>query len=174
MKVTQSCPTLWDPKDYTVHGILQARILEWVALPFSRGSFQPRDRTQVSGIAGRFFTSWATREAQNSPWNSPSQNTGVGRLALLQRIFPTQELNRGLPDSRRILYQPSNLRLIHYILIKYHKLVFHLIIYISPKSLTVLINKMRHAFMTSKWTCEKPRGQDHFEYLWVINVEIGV
>ena len=49
--------------DYTVHGILQARILEWVATPFSRGSPQPRDRTQVSHIAGRFFTSWATREA---------------------------------------------------------------------------------------------------------------
>ena len=44
---------------YTVHGILQARILEWVAFPFSRGSSQPRDRTQVSRIVGRFFTSWA-------------------------------------------------------------------------------------------------------------------
>ena len=42
MKVTQSCPTLHDPMDYTVHGILQARILEWVAIPFSRGSSQPR------------------------------------------------------------------------------------------------------------------------------------
>ena len=47
-----------------VHGILQARILEWVAFPFSRGSSQPRGQTQVSRIAGRFFTSWATREAQ--------------------------------------------------------------------------------------------------------------
>ena len=64
MKVTQSCLTLCDPMDYTVHGILQARILEWVAFPFSRGSSQPRDRTQVSCIAGRFFTSWAKREAQ--------------------------------------------------------------------------------------------------------------
>ena len=45
-------------------GILQAWILEWVAIPSSRGSFQPRDRTQVSHIAGRFFTIWATREAQ--------------------------------------------------------------------------------------------------------------
>ena len=47
--------------DYTVHGILQARILEWVAFPFSRGSLQLRDWTQVSCIAGRFFTNWATR-----------------------------------------------------------------------------------------------------------------
>ena len=52
---------LCDPMDYTVHGILQARILEWVAVPFSRGSSQPRDWTQVSCLAGGFFTSWATR-----------------------------------------------------------------------------------------------------------------
>ena len=64
VKVAQSCPTLCDPMDYTVHGILQARILEWVAFPFFRGSSQPRDQTQFSRIAGRFFTSWATREAQ--------------------------------------------------------------------------------------------------------------
>ena len=54
MKVTQLCLTLWSPMDYTVHGILQAR----------RGSSQPRDWIQVSLIAGGFFTSWATREAQ--------------------------------------------------------------------------------------------------------------
>ena len=64
VKVAQLCLTLCDPMGYTVHGILQARILEWVAFPFSRGSSQPRGRTQASCIAGRFFTSWATREAQ--------------------------------------------------------------------------------------------------------------
>ena len=64
MKVAQLCPTLWDSMDYTVHGILQARILEWVSFLFSRGSSQPRDQTQVSHIAGWLFTSWATREAQ--------------------------------------------------------------------------------------------------------------
>ena len=53
---------LWDPMDDTVHGIRQARILEWVDFPFSRGSFQPKDRTQVSHTAGRFFTTWATRK----------------------------------------------------------------------------------------------------------------
>ena len=47
---------------WTIHGILQARILEWVAFPFSRGSSQPRDQTQVSHIAGRFFTSLATKK----------------------------------------------------------------------------------------------------------------
>ena len=52
VKVVQSCPTPWGPMDYTVHGILQARILEWVAFPFSRGPSQHRDRTQVSHITG--------------------------------------------------------------------------------------------------------------------------
>ena len=66
VKVAQSCPTLWDPMDYTVHGILQARILEWVAFPFSRGSSQPRDEAEVSCIAGGFYTSWATRDAQET------------------------------------------------------------------------------------------------------------
>ena len=55
--VAQLCLTLYDPMSYTVHGILQARILEWVAFLFFR------DWTQVSCIAGRFFTSWATMEA---------------------------------------------------------------------------------------------------------------
>ena len=64
MKVAQSCLTLFDPMDYTVLRILQSRILEWVAFLFSRGSSQPRDWTQVSRIAGGFFTNWAIREAQ--------------------------------------------------------------------------------------------------------------
>ena len=62
--VTQSCPTRWDPTDYSppdfsLHGILQARILEWVAMPSSRGSSQTSCWTQVTGIADRFFTIWA-------------------------------------------------------------------------------------------------------------------
>ena len=66
--VAQSCLTLCNPMDcsppdFSVHGILQARILEWVAIPFSRESSRLRDRSQVSCIAGRFFTIWATREA---------------------------------------------------------------------------------------------------------------
>ena len=51
------------PPGSSVHGILQARILEWVAMPFSRGSSWPRDQTQVPCTAGRFFTIWITREA---------------------------------------------------------------------------------------------------------------
>ena len=57
VKVAQSCPTLCNPMDCIVHGILQARTLEWVAFPFSGELSQPRDRTQVSCIAGGFFTS---------------------------------------------------------------------------------------------------------------------
>ena len=66
LTVTQLCPTLYDPMNSTVRWILQARILEQVAIPFSRGSSQPRDRTQVSHTAGRFFAIWATREAQKA------------------------------------------------------------------------------------------------------------
>ena len=67
--VTQSSPTLCDPMDYSlpgsfIHGILQTRILEWVAFLFSRESSIPRDQTRVSCIAGRFFTIWAIREAK--------------------------------------------------------------------------------------------------------------
>ena len=56
----------------TVHGILQARILEWVAISFSRGSSQPRNRTQVSCIVGRFFTNWAKREASLTWYSAPN------------------------------------------------------------------------------------------------------
>ena len=66
--VAQLCPTLCDlmdcsTPDSSVHGLLQASILEWVAIPFSKGSSWPRDWTQVSCTAGRFFMVWATREA---------------------------------------------------------------------------------------------------------------
>ena len=60
VKESESCSVVFDslqPMDYTVHGTLQARILEWVAFPFARGSSRPRDSTQVSHIAGGFFTS---------------------------------------------------------------------------------------------------------------------
>ena len=67
--VAQSCPALCNPMDCSppgssVHGISQARILYWVAIPFSRGTSWPRDRIQVSCIARRFFTLWATWQAQ--------------------------------------------------------------------------------------------------------------
>ena len=86
--VAQSCLTLCNPVDYSLPGplsvgIFQARTLEWVAYPSSRRSSQPRDQTQVSYIAGRFFTSWATREAQ--------------RRLLCPQGFSRQEYWSGLP-----------------------------------------------------------------------------
>ena len=104
VKVTQSCPTLHDPKDHAIHGILQARTPEWVPFPFDRGSFQPRNQTQVSCIAGGFFTSWATREAQEYcsgyPISSPAD-------------CPDPGIEPGSPplqaDSLQLSYQGSPL-----------------------------------------------------------------
>ena len=74
-EVAQSCPTLCDPMDYSlpgssIHGIFQARILEWGAISFSRGPSQLRDQTQVSCIVGRCFTVWATGESIYSYWKN--------------------------------------------------------------------------------------------------------
>ena len=113
-----------------VHGILQARILEQVAIPFSRGPSQPRDWIRISCIAGGFFTtelpgkSTLIIESENeshsvlsdslqpnglyNSWNSSGHNTGVGSLSLLQGIFPIQGSNPGLPHCRLILYQLSH------------------------------------------------------------------
>ena len=95
VKVAHLCLTLCDPMDYIVHGILQAGILEWVAFPFSRGAFQPRDGTQ---IAGGFFTSWATREAQvywsgyliPSPGDRSNPGIKLGSSALQADSLPTE------------------------------------------------------------------------------------
>ena len=135
-KLLQLCPTLCNPMDsslaWTVAslsmGILQARILEWVAMLSSRWSSWPRDQTQVSHVSctgkqislplappgkpqikycesesGLFATPWIY-----CPWNSPGQNIGVGSLSLLLGIFPAQGLNPGLPHCRWILYHLSH------------------------------------------------------------------
>ena len=70
------CPPLWEPIDCTVHGILQTRIVEWVDISFSSISSQHQDRTQVSRIAGGFFTSWAARETQEYGSEYPSPSPG--------------------------------------------------------------------------------------------------
>ena len=97
MKVARSHLTLCEPMGI-VHGILQARILAWVAFPFSRGSSQPRDQTQVSHIAVDSLPA----EPEGKP-----KNTVVGNLSLLQWIFPTQESDQGLLHCRQIIYQLS-------------------------------------------------------------------
>ena len=134
VKVVQSCPTLCNPVDCTVsgasvHGILQARILEWVAVPFSRGSSQPRDGTQVSCIAGGFFTLWTTKKKESEVAQScltlcdPMDCSPPGSfihgilqarilewvaISLPQEIFLTQGLNPGLPHCRQTLYHLSH------------------------------------------------------------------
>ena len=92
MKVTQLCPALCDPMDCTVHGIFQARILVWVAFPFSRGSSQPRSPT--------LWVDSLLAEQQGKP-----KSTGMGSLSLDLWIFPTRELNWDLLPCRWILYQ---------------------------------------------------------------------
>ena len=101
--VGQSCLTRVTPWTIACQaslsmGILQVRMLEWVAMPFSRGSSQPRDQTQVSRIAGRILLSEPPGK---------SVNTGMGSLSLHRWIFLTQELNWGLLHCRWILYQLS-------------------------------------------------------------------
>ena len=83
---------------YYVHGILQARILEWVAIPFSRVSSQPRIEPRTPALQADSLSS--------EPPGKP-RNTGVGSLSLLQWIFLTQESNQGLLHCRQILYQLS-------------------------------------------------------------------
>ena len=92
------CSSLWLCQAPLSMGILQARKLQWVAMPSPRGSSQPRDWTQVSRIAGGSFTIWATRKPESA---------GVGSLSLLPGIFLTQEVNWGLLHCRWILYQLS-------------------------------------------------------------------
>ena len=89
-EVAQCCPTLRNPMDcsppgFSVHGIFQARILEWVAISFSRGSSWPWDQTQVSCIAGRRSTLWATREAQYyecKSWNIKAEHRRIDAFEL--------------------------------------------------------------------------------------------
>ena len=87
VKVTQSCPTLCDPMDCIVYGILQSRILV-LDFPFSRGSSQPKDQTQVSCIVGRFFTSRTTREAQLYVYSSRIQ---AQRMCILRYTHPRSQ-----------------------------------------------------------------------------------
>ena len=91
---TQPCPTLCNPMDCSpqgssVNGILQARILEWVAIPFSRGSSQLGDQTQVSCIAGRFFIIWTTREAPI--WKGTLYSGDVGSFIGLEHRVSVEE-----------------------------------------------------------------------------------
>ena len=99
LKVAQSCLTVCDPMDYTVHEMLQARLLVCVAFPLSRDL--PNPGIEPRSLALR--VDFSSAEPQGKP-----KNTGVGSLSLLQWIFLTQELNRCLLLCRWILYQLSH------------------------------------------------------------------
>ena len=155
MKVTQSCPTLCDPIDYTVRGILQARILEWVAFPFSRGSSQPRDQTQSPVLQVGFLSA----EPQGKP-----KNTGIGSLFLFQWIFPTQESNWCLLHCRGILYQPSfqgspDIRNVK-VLDNLAKPSFSLHFYYSTYTLSVLVTHL-HLTLRSHGLYRPPGSSVH-------------
>ena len=94
-----ACPTLCDPMDYILHGILQARILEWEPFPSAGDLSNPWIEPRSPAL-----------KANSLPAEPPGKpkNTGVGSLALLQWIFPTQDSNQGLLHCRQILYQLSH------------------------------------------------------------------
>ena len=105
-KLLQSCLTLCDPTDCSppgssVHGILQARIVEWAAIPFCRGSSQPRDQTHVSCTEGRFFTIWASRRVDSLGYDSAIKNK-----ELMPSTAPWMDLETVTPCV--ILYQLSH------------------------------------------------------------------
>ena len=95
MKVTQSCPTFCDPMPCIVHEILQDRILEWVAFPFSRVSSHPG----IEPMSPALQADSLPAEPRRKP-----KNTGVGSLSLFLGLFPTQESNWGLQPCRQILF----------------------------------------------------------------------
>ena len=128
MLVAQLCLTLCDPMDCSlpgssVHGILQARILEWVAICFTMGSSNPGIKPGSPILQANSLPSEPPGSESEShlvvsnslrlhglysSWNSLSQNTGMGSLSLLQGIFPTQESNPDLQHCRPILYLLSH------------------------------------------------------------------
>ena len=131
VKVAQLCLTPCNPMDYTVHGILQARILKWVAFLFSGGSSQLKDWTQVSCITDRFFTNWATGEVhrendiqiyedlQDFTWSfycEFSPNSILVHLpynSLISSFLRTHQDIIFVFSSPQILFPPSNCSMAH-------------------------------------------------------------
>ena len=119
VKVAQSCLTLCHLMDYTARGILQARILEWVAFPFSRGSSQPRDRTQVSCFAGGFFATVPPgkprRDVGRPPLGCPptpvtvwsTDREGAGWRVRAEQAAPVSTGNSVLPATSRVNQESS-------------------------------------------------------------------
>ena len=113
--VTQSCPTLCDPMDHSppgssVHGILQARILEWIAISFSRRSSPPRDWTCVSGIGRQILYHWATWEVPfllSPTYNSIAYTLANRKVEEVAYLGPIFLVNKALPASQLVSPLPS-------------------------------------------------------------------
>ena len=121
--IAQLCLTLWDPmdcnlSDSSVHGILQTRMLEWIAISFFRGSSWHRDWSQVSCIAGRYFTIWATDEAQNLALIIKPNNSHL--VDYKSCLFLVSSKNQNKPDyppllrTCLVLIKPPILSCLHF------------------------------------------------------------
>ena len=164
-EVAQSYPTLCDPMDYSppgssIHGILQARKLEWVAISFSRGYSQPRDHTQVSHIAGRHFNLWVTREA--SPIGDPYKKTTTKWLSSSRRNMFSKKANHdGRKSSKMCKYMgKSRWIMITYIFIIFYDLIWSdyityilLIIKIISYRLKIYYVKLKYTTVAQKTLC---------------------
>ena len=119
--------------DHTVHGIFQTRILKWVAFPFSRGSSQPRDWTQISCIAGRFFTSWAPREAQEywSGYSIPSPGD-----------LPDPRIKRGSPALQVVFAYTGMYPLEHILFPCFLFLILNKVLFIPLWQKKTVLNKI--------------------------------
>ena len=123
--------TLCNPMDYTIHRLLWARILEWVAFPFSRGSSQHRDWTQVSHIADEFFTSWVTREAPRIlEWVAYPFSRGFSQLGNRTRVSCVAGgffTSWAIREDLHLYKDEYNPRWIHdYMIRKYQMILSHL------------------------------------------------
>ena len=117
--VTQLCPTLCDPMNcsppgFSVHGILQARILEWIAIPFSRGSSRARDRTLVSCTAAIFFTVWDTGKSHYNlitSFKTPSSYTGITSWSTRTSTYEWEEgTDQSTTTHSRLFSRTLNLK----------------------------------------------------------------
>ena len=150
------------PPGSSVHGILQARILEWVALLFSRGSTQLRDRTWVSCIVGRYFTIWATREAWNKyilplkvtsiEWNSLALNLYDNSCVRQNssQIFSKSPISNNLTISSNTLLIRPYVPNMFYLALYNHSLPFFTIFFIQ-EDLSVWITSVVSCPLISNW-----------------------
>ena len=151
IEVTQPCPTLcdpvgWSPPGSSVHGILQARTLEWVAVPFSSGSSRPRNQTRISWIADRFFTSWATKEVLCAHEESQSLKWILLTFSRWSRMCDTVAVMQS--SSCRIFGKYALIRWLMFF--KTISRLFNMPCW-RPKGRTLDKSKSSTAWMTAEW-----------------------